>query len=104
MIRSELGSAKLSAMTDVILPTWADEMLLLGREKFTLLKTSNNSARNCKFTRSVILVPFRIPRSVLKNLGPRSIYRPAFPKVPTALTVNLEVSNHCNIWSPCDRP
>src|SRR5262245_29498878 len=97
MIRWELGSPKLSVTTDVILPTWAEDTLLFGSWKLTLLKASKASARNCKFTRSVIFVAFKKPRSVLKNLGPRRMYRPVLPKVPGAFTVNFDVSNHCRI-------
>src|SRR5688572_26538139 len=85
----------LFSTTWVICPNCAEDRLLFGRRKFTLLKTLKASARNCRPIRSFTLVTFSSPKSVLKYLGPRRMFDPVLPNDPVGLCANLDVSNHC---------
>src|SRR5215471_11850925 len=51
-----------------------------GLAKFGRLKMLKNSARSCRFTRSLIGVFFEIEKFSSWNDGPRSVLRPRSPK------------------------
>jgi len=68
--------------------------------KLTLLKTLKNSARNCTEACSLILVFFRRPKSMLKSFGPRKLFFPELPNVPSALGTNLEISKNLSTNAP----
>src|SRR2546427_9032414 len=88
---------------DVTRPNWADDTLLFGALKLTLLKMLKNSARNCMPTFSVTFVTFSNATSVLKYPGPRTMFLPELPKVPIAFGTNFEVSKYCATVSPWER-
>src|SRR5438128_321681 len=89
---------------EVILPKPGVPTVPPGLEKFTLLNTLKNSARNCSLARSVMLVFLIRPRFVLKNRGPRRIFLPELPNVPMALATKSDVlKNRSTIWE-CDSP
>src|SRR5436309_3476064 len=58
-------------------------------------KTLKASARKLRFPFSDTDVRFSIPRSVPQYPGPRPMFRPAFPHVPFAGTVNAAGLNQC---------
>src|SRR5215472_12678998 len=51
-----------------------------GLEKFGWLNRLKNSARNCRFTFSVMWVSLKTEKLNSLKLGPRSELRPRFPK------------------------
>src|SRR5260370_23051246 len=89
---------------DVILPKPGGPNVVPGFPKLTLLNTLKNSARNCTFTRSVMLVSLISPRSVSKKRGPRRMFLPELPKVPVTFGPNREVLKNFWISCACERP
>src|ERR1700730_7651466 len=89
---------------DVILLKPGVPNVVPGLPKLTLLNTLKNSARNCIFIRSVMLVSFINPRSVSKKRGPRMMFFPELPNVPTALGAHTDVLKYCWISCAWERP
>src|SRR2546422_9060451 len=85
----------LGSWAPLITPNELVPTVVPGLLKLTLLNALKNSARNCVENRSLIFVVFKTPMLVLKNLGPRRMFLPELPKVPTAFRTNTEVSKNC---------
>src|SRR5262245_40456059 len=86
----------------VIRPNPPDVTEVPGLLKFVWFSTLKNSARYCKFQRSVIRKFLCAEKSMLNVPGPRRIFRPALPKVPSCATLKDSVVNHLEIRSACD--
>src|SRR5689334_20292223 len=70
-----------------------------GLPKFGRLSALKNSARNCRLARSLTRKFFITPMSRLARPGPRSRFRGAVPKVPSALGANADVLKYCETRS-----
>src|SRR6266849_8147842 len=70
------------------------KILLLGVAKFSVLKILKNSARNWSRSCSLILVSFDSEISALKKWGPRKVFLPTLPKVPTGCSEKQLGLNH----------
>src|ERR1043166_2667492 len=83
-------------------PKLPEETVVPGLLRFVWLRALKNSARYCRFHRSVMRKFLCADKSILKVPGPVRMFRPAFPKVPSCATLNDSAVNHFLIRSAFD--